>query len=304
MRMGAEDAFEADMHDERQPRALAALAERQHGFVSAAQLAALGVGRGAIAHRVRTGQLHVWYRGVYAVGHRAVRREGRWMAAVLAAGIAGVLSHRSAAALWAIRQSARARIEVTVPTKRRSANDVQIHTAALEPDEMTVYDGIPVTTPARTLVDLAAVLRPEELKTAVNQAEILRLPYPDLSRYEGRRGISALRIRKEPIVTRSKLEADFIAFLATHGLPAALVNAPMNGREPDFRWPQAKLIVEVDGFGTHGTRQAFEDDRARDRCLLTAGWRVVRITYRQLHEEPRAVARDLAALLPRLSRST
>ena len=226
------------------------------------------------------------------------------MAAVLAAGVTAVLSHRSAAALWVIRPTARARIEVTVPTKRRSANDIQIHSAALEPDEITIKDGIPVTTPARTLVDLAAVLRPDDLRSAINQAEILRLPYPDLSRYEGRRGISALKRREEPVLTRSKLERDFIAFLDANALPPALVNQPLSGKEPDFRWPRHKLIVEVDGFDTHRTRQAFEDDRARDRKHLAAGWRVVRITHRQLHEQPRELAADLARLLPRLSAST
>jgi hypothetical protein len=290
--MSAETAFGVDMQHKLPSRVIAALAERQHGVVAAWQL---DLGRGAVAHRVRTGQLHVWYRGVYAVGHRVLTREGRWMAAVLAAGPDAVLSHRSAAALWGIRPSARPRIEVTAP--RRSRPGVQVHQARLAPDEITVRDGIPVTTPARTLVDLAAVLRPDEIKKAVNQAEILRLPYPDLSRYTGRRGMKHLQTRPEPVMTRSKLERDFIAFVEAHGLPTPLVNAGLGTKEPDFRWPKHKLIVEVDGFGTHGTRQAFEDDRARDRRLAAAGWQVVRVTYRQLHEEPRTVARDLAALL-------
>jgi very-short-patch-repair endonuclease len=288
------------MQRERQPRAIADLAERQHGFVAAWQL---GLGRGAIDHQVRTGRLHVWYRGVYAVGHRAVRREGRWMAAVLAAGPRAVLSHRAAAALWAIRPSVRPRIEVTVPVKRRSANDIQIHCAPLAPDEITVHDGIRVTTPARTLVDIAAVLPPHELGRAVNQAEILRLPFPDLDRYAGRRGISKLR-RAEPDHTRNDFEAAFRAFAAAHGLPAPLVNRHLDGIEPDFRWPSHKLVVELDGFETHGTRGAFERDRARDRKLLAAGWRVVRITWRQLHETPTELAHDLHSLLPRLSAST
>jgi very-short-patch-repair endonuclease len=184
---------------------------------------------------------------------------------------------------------------VTAP--RRSRHGIQVHRARLAPDEITVENGIPATTPARTLVDLAAVLRPDEIKQAVNQAEILRLPYPDLSRYAGRRGIKHLRTPAEPTTTRSKVECDFIAFLNAHALPKPLVNHPLNGKEPDFRWLHAKLIVEVDGFGIDGTRQAFEDDRARDRKLLTAGWRVVRVTYHQLHEAPRALAQDLAALL-------
>jgi very-short-patch-repair endonuclease len=293
--MRFQPAVDIDIRGQLQSRAIAALAECQHGVVAARQLLALGLARGAIDRRVQAGELHVWYRGVYAVGHRVLTREGRWMAAVLAAGPGAVLSHRSAAALWEIRRSARPRIEVTAP--RRSRHGIQVHQARLAPDEVTVHNGIPVTTPARTLVDLAAVLRPDELEKAINQTEILRLPYPDLSRYRGHRGISALRTRPEPTISRSQLERDFIAFLNAHALPKPLVNTPLNGKEPDFRWPKHRLIVEVDGFATHGTRQAFETDRARDRTLLAAGWRVVRITYRQLHEQPQEVANDLAALL-------
>jgi len=114
---------------------------------------------------------------------------------------------------------------------------------------------------------------------------------------EGRRGVKHLRTRAEPTITRSRLERDFIAFLDAHDLPRPLVNQPLSGKEPDFRWPAQKLIAELDGFGTHGTRQAFEDDRARDRSLLIAGWRVIRIPYRQLREQPATVAGDLAQLL-------
>lgn len=278
-------------------RAIAELAERQHGFIARRQL---DLGRGALAHALAAGRLHRWYRGVYAVGHRAVRREGRWMAAVLAVGGDAVLSHRAAAALWGIRPSVRPRIEVTTARKVASRDNVQVHCARLAPDEVTVRDGIPVTTAARTLVDLAAVLRPHELARAINQAEILRLPYPDLTRYAGRRGIAKLR-RAEPDNARNDFEAEFIAFLAAHGLPAPLVNGRMGTIEPDLRWPAHKVIVELDGFGTHGTRRAFERDRERDRRLSAAGWRVIRVTWRQLHEDRTELAGDLHRLLPRLS---
>jgi very-short-patch-repair endonuclease len=224
------------------------------------------------------------------------------MAAVLAAGPTAVLSHRSAAALWGIRPTARTRIEVTVPTKRRSASDIEIHCARLAPDEVTVHDGIPVTTPARTLVDLAAVLPPHKLDRAVNQAEILRLPFPDLARYAGRRGIT--KLKHAPTGTRNDFEASFLAFVKAHDLPTPLVNRPLNAIEPDFRWPAHKVIVELDGFETHGTRRAFERDRERDRRLHAAGWRVVRVTWRHLHEQRAELANDLHRLLPRLSTST
>jgi hypothetical protein len=264
--------------------------------VAGRQLRSLGVGRGAIDHWVKTGRLHVWYRGVYAVGHRALKREGRWMAAVLAIGLDAALSHRSAGALSGMRPSARAAIEVTVGRKVRGPAGVEVHHARLEPDEVTTIDGIPVTTPARTLVDLAAVLPADQLRKAVRQAQILRLPYPDLERYRGRRGVANLP-RTEPLPTRSELEDRFQAFLNANDLPRALINAPERGVEPDIRWPQAKLIVELDGYDTHGTRDAFEDDRARDRALLVAGWRTIRVTWRQLHEQSRALAEDLRRLL-------
>jgi REase_MTES_1575 len=285
-RMPAESEVAHDMDAQLRSRAIAELAERQHGFVARRQL---DLGRGALAHALAAGRLHRWYRGVYAVGHRDVRREGD-----------AVLSHRAAAALWGIRPSVRPRIEVTTARKVASRDNVQVHCARLAPDEVTVRDGIPVTTAARTLVDLAAVLSPHELARAINQAEILRLPYPDLTRYAGRRGIAKLR-RAEPDNARNDFEAEFIAFLAAHGLPAPLVNVRMGTIEPDLRWPAHKVIVELDGFSTHGSRRAFERDRERDRRLSAAGWRVIRVTWRQLHEDRTELADDLHRLLPRLS---
>jgi hypothetical protein len=291
-----ETDIDGDSHGECRSRAIAALAERQHGVVAVRQLRSLGVGPGAIDHWVKTGRLHVWYRGVYAVGHRALKREGRWMAAVLAVGPDAALSHRSAGALSGMRPSARWAIEVTVGRKVRGPAGVEVHHARLEPDEVTTIDGIPVTTAARTLVDLAAVLPADQLHKAVKQAAILQLPHPDLERYRGRRGTRNLP-RHEPAPTRSELEDRFNAFLSANGLPPGMVNAPQRGKEPDIRWPHARLIVELDGFDTHGTRHAFEDDRARDRALLVAGWRTIRVTWRQLHEQPRALAKDLKTLL-------
>jgi REase_MTES_1575 len=277
-------------------REIAALADRQHGMVSWVQLR--GCGRRAIEHHVACGHLHSWYRGVYSVGHRVVTREGRWMAAVLAIGPGAVLSHRSAGALWAIRPSARPRMDVTVARKVRSREEIEVHQACLAPDETTVHDGIPVTTPARTLVDLAAVLHPHALTKAVNQSEILRLPFPDLDRYRGRRGIRHLRRHQgEPTPTRNDFEDGFRAFLKAHDLPTPLINTMIGPFEADFAWPRAKLIVELDGFVTHGTRQAFERDRARDRALQAGGWRVARITWRQLHEQPQTLVAELRALL-------
>src|SRR4051794_4711046 len=178
--------------------AIAALAARQHGLVSHAQLGELGVGDGAIKHRVAVGRLHRIHRGVYAVGHRALRREARWMAAVLAAGPGAALSHRSAAELWGIRNGSRARIDVSVPRHRRSTSRLEGHVVEMQCDEVTVEDGIRVTTPARTLLDLATVVSPQHLKAAFDEAEVRRLTSPTsldalVSRYAGRRGTRAIR---------------------------------------------------------------------------------------------------------------
>jgi very-short-patch-repair endonuclease len=285
---------------------IAALAARQHGVVARAQLVALGLGHRAIDHRVACGRLHVVHHGVYAVGHRRLTRRGQWMAAVLAAGPGATLSHRSAAALWDLHRSAQTRIEVSTPSRRRHRPGIEVHRAGLQPDEVTEVDGIPVTTVPRTLLDLAAVLPRSRLERAIERAEALRLTDPVsldglLRRYPRRHGTRSLRevVRQgiEPILTRSELEDRFLAFLDARGLPRPRVNVLIEGLEVDFVWPEQRLIVELDGHNTHGTRAAFERDRQRDRILQAAGWRVVRITWRQLQDDPAAIARDLGRLL-------
>jgi predicted transcriptional regulator of viral defense system len=170
--------IDGELHARRLDAAIAAFAERQHGIVSRGQLAELGLGRGAIDHRLKCGRLHLIHRGVFAVGHRLTSREGRWIAAVLAVGPGAVLSHRSAAALWGMRETARGRVDVTVPRVHRSRTAIQVHQASLAADELTDARGIPVTTPARTLFDLASVVGPQALERAINEAEVLRLTSP------------------------------------------------------------------------------------------------------------------------------
>jgi very-short-patch-repair endonuclease len=286
--------------------AIAALAARQHGVVSRSQLLALGLGAGAIKHRVGVGRLHPLHRGVYAVGHRAVRREAWWMAAVLAAGSDAVLAGRSAAALWCMRQSHRARIEVVSP-RRVDVRGIEARCIALAPDEVTVHDGIPVTTPARTLFDLAAVVPAHHLEAAFNEAEYRRLTSPVsldalLARYPGRRGTQALRRvlddhrRNGETRTRGELER-FLALVDAANLPRPKINRHTDHGELDAAWPEQRVVVELDGFAAHGTRRAFEDDRAKDRERVAAGWRVVRVTWRQLADDPARIAAQLKALL-------
>ncbi len=285
---------------------MAELAGRQHGVVSRAQLQRLGLERRAVGHRLERGRLHPLHRGVYAVGHRVVSQRGRWMAATLASGEGAALSHRSAGALWGILRSS-GTPEVTLPVERRSRAGLRVHASVLAPDERTTLDGIPVTTPPRTLLDLAAVLPPDRLERAVHQAEVLRLADPLslpalLERHPGRRGTAAFRaildgLDTGPRVTRSELEDRFLLLAAAAGLPVPATNVLVEGFEVDCLWREHRLVAELDGRAAHATLAAFERDRARDRTLQAAGWRVVRTTWRQLREEPTAVAEDLRRLL-------
>jgi very-short-patch-repair endonuclease len=290
-------------------RWIAQLAERQHGVVARRQLRAHGIGRDAIDHRIKLGRLHVLYRGVYSVGHRILTTQGRWMAAVIASGAGAVLSHRSAAALWGLWHWVG--FEVTAPGARRARPGILLHYAQLPPDEVTSVQGIPVTTVPRTLLDLAAVLPQSRLEGATNQAEIRALRDPlsladMVERHPNQHGIGKARavvaaLRRGTTVERSELEVRFREFLRSRGLPPAQLNVPIpvNGNwfECDCVWPAERLVVELDGRAVHGTAAAFERDRARDRVLNAAGWRVVRITWRQLHEEPAVVAADMAKML-------
>jgi very-short-patch-repair endonuclease len=291
---------------------IAELADAQYGVVARRQLLALGVGEEAVEVRLRTGRLHRLHRGVYSVGHRVVPREGRWLAAVLFVGPGAVLSHRSAAALWGIRGHYSGAIEVTAQSKSRSRGVIRRHFAALSGDEVTVERGIPVTTVPRTLFDMAMVLRIDAVEQSLRQSERLRL-YDSLSledllrRYPRRQGSrvvrECLRRRRElpPGMTREELEARFRAFLELSGLPRPRFNAWLSlgshRYQVDCLWPRARLIVELDGFATHGTRMAFEGDRDRDRRLSAAGYRSTRVTWRQLLDIPEEIAADLRVLL-------
>ena len=289
---------------------LAALAAQQGGVVSVGQLHALGFDRNAIAYRVRIGRLHRLHRGVYAVGHVALTPRGRRMAAVLACGPAAVASHRCAGALHAVRPTSRARFDVTARTHRRPPG-IDVHRCVLRPEEITVVDGVPCTTLVRTYIDLADVVPPEQTRKAIVRGEQQRLVdfaalAAAVDAANGRRGQGVLRAiladyTGEVAMTASELEERMFALLRRANLPLPVVNTSLmlDGREvrPDFLWPAHRLMVETDGFATHGTRAAFEDDRARDAAILVAGFRVVRFTWRQIRDRPHEVARTLAALL-------
>jgi len=246
------------------------------------------------------------HRGVYAlVSRRLLTKHGHWMAAVLACGPGSFLSHRGATALWGIRGGTR--LEVTVPRGRKPRAGIHLHWANLPDDETTSHEGIPTTTVPRTLLDLSAVVQRDELRSALRQSEQLRLTDPlwlgDLvERYPRKPGVPTLRALIEEAqrglnVVREELEERFQAFLLDAGLPLPSTNVLIEGFEVDCVWPVARLIVELDSRTHHAIAHAFEADRVRDRRLEAAGWRVVRITWRQLHDTPDEVEADLRKLL-------
>ena len=287
------------------------LADRQYGHVARRQLLAAGLSPGQIRHRVRSGYLVCVYAGVYAVGHRPQTRSSRFMAAVLAAGVDAALSHGSAAAHRGIRGWGGGPIHVSAPRKICRDRRICAHQARLPPDEVSVIDAIPTTGISRTLFDLAGTLGAEAFQAALRQAEFLRatdtLTLADLlERHPRRRGASIVRAALESgrfgaVRTRSGLELGFLAFLDARGLPLPEVNALIEagGRtyEADAAYRAAQLIVELDDFSSHGTTSAFESDRARDRALLLAGWRTIRVTPAMLGDGADELERDLRALL-------
>jgi hypothetical protein len=275
---------------------LAEFAARRHGVVSAAQLHEIGFDEAAIRRRVAAGRLHRLYRGVYAVGHTIVNREGRWLAAVLACGDGAALSHRTAAALWGIRPTASARIDVTVPRTSgvRSSSAIVVHRPR-QPAETTRLDGIPVTTPGQTLADLATALPRRQLEKAVEMAEVRRLHVAPPRDHAGLQRLRQAAVHALPATTRSPLEDAFLELCDNHGIPRPLVNTVVEGYEVDFCWPELRLIVETDGFEHHGTRAAFERDRARDARLTARGWRVVRLTDAQVRNDAASSAEVVLA---------
>ena len=291
-------------------REIARLAARQHGVVSRAQLRATGLGDGAVSYRLRVGRLHRIHRAVYAVGYPQLSERALFLAAALACGERAVVSHRSAATLWGVRPQAPRAVDVTIPGEagRRQRRGLTIHrTRQLSDSEVTRRDGVPVTSPARTLLDLAEVLPCRPLERALDEAERLRLFKPRAIRAaieanRGRVGAAALakvleRHLPGSTMTCNDLEELFLALCDSHDLPRPAVNTPIGRFRPDFLWREQRLIVETDGRETHGTRAAFEADRARDAELTVAGYRVVRFTYRQVTNEPAVVARILRSLL-------
>jgi very-short-patch-repair endonuclease len=283
-------------------RELGELASRQYGVIARGQLLALGFGAGAIRGRIRSGRLTPVHAGVYLVGHVARARLATEMAAVLACGRGAVVSHRSAAVLWGLVAGTAGAVPVDVTVRYGWApnrHGIRVHRRdAVERGDLRPMDGLTVTSPARTLFDLASLVNLAELEAAAAEGErrhgVRSAALADqLERNRGRPGAAGLRSLVEraerPALSRSKAERRLIALLRAHRVPSPEANQRLAGFQVDLLWRSARVVVEFDGFAFHADRGAFERDRQRDAELQAQGYRVIRVTWRQLTDHPTAV---------------
>jgi hypothetical protein len=262
-----------------------------------------GFSSAQIDGRIRARRLNRVYQGVYAAGHRRLTVEGRWMAATLAVG--GALSHATAAAAWDLRRTSSPLIHVTVagdPGRKRREN-IKVHrSTTLTPAETTVHRGIPITTPARTIIDLSRTLKGRALEHVIDLADQRGLVDFDHLRQANSASLQAVLSRYGPAPTCSELEERFLELCDAHGIERPETNTRIEGIEVDFVWRDQRLVVEVDGYAYHRSPEAFETDRERDVTLSVAGWRVLRFTWAQIETRAgwvaaaiRTGARPLAA---------
>ena len=251
------------------------------------------------------------HRDVYAFGPRPLTKRGKWLAAVLAMGPGAFLSHRSAAALWGLAGD-RPKVDVNAPRGRQirpgRRSGIKVHRCKFDPGEVTMRDGIPVSTVARTLFDVAERSQPYELKNAWDEASRLKvLRIAEVAAvYERGQGRRRARGRIRPFLeaeqrhvedSASPLEERFAEFVVARRLPPPQTNVLVGKDEVDALWPDARLIVELDSWEFHSHRAAFEKDRDRDTDHLLAGYRTIRVTHRRLSEEPERLAAQIRALL-------
>ncbi len=291
--------------------AIAELAEVQHGVVARRQLAALGIGPRAIGNRLSRRSLVSLHRGVYAFGHRQLRIEGRRLAAVLAVR-GGVLSHRDAAALHGMRAAPESRrVSVTTRTAARPAPGLWVHARRpLTPEDVAVVQAIPVTSPARTLVDLAPMLTAAQLQSTLGESDrkgLLEVAAVEraLERTKSRHGQGHARIRAAldahakhgAVLARSWLEERFLDLVLTAGLPRPRLNALAAGFEVDALWPDERVVVELDGWAHHKERAAAARDRDKTNRLQVAGYLVLRFLHGDVVGRPSEVAAAIRGLL-------
>jgi len=287
---------------------LVRVGERQRGCVHRSQLLAAGIGRGSIAYRLEVGTLHRIYRDVYLLGRPRLEPLARETATILHFAGWAVLSHRSAGALWGLIETQGEPVPVTAVGRHfRSRQEwLRIHRVpALDPYDMCHHSGLPATAAPRTLVDLAGVLDPLELESAVAECRRRGLTSDKalnaaIERAQGRTGTGVLRkLLREPEAARtlSRYERKLLALIRAANLPRPRTNVRVCGHVVDLAWTEQRLVGEFDGWQFHRRRQAFEVDRRRDQDLVAAGYRVIRITARQIDHEPLALIARLAVLL-------
>ena len=289
---------------------IARWAAEQHGVITLAQLHACGLDRAAVLRRVRAGTLHPVHRGVYAVGHPALTLTGRFVAAVLACGDGAALSWFACGAYWKFLRWEERLIDVTVPgTTTRSIAGLRVHRArSLDERDVWRRDGMLVTSPARTLLDLAAVLPPEALRRAARQAQAerrvnVRQLADLLRRANGHHGVRALRaiVADGPTPTRSDLEDLLLDLLDDAGIERPEVNAPLrlDGRRivPDYLWRERRIALEADSRRWHADPLTRRNDDDKQAILEAHGYRVLRVDGLQIVDRPaQTVARIAAAL--------
>lgn len=288
---------------------IAALAARQRGVVHRDQLLAVGLHRSSLARRVRAGRLHPVLPRVFAVGHVALPVGGREAAALLWRGPWSALSHESAA--WVLGLApipALVHVSGAVGGSASRSDVVAHRVAVLAADDVHVRNGLRVTRPARTLLDLAATAEPRQLDRLVAEARLRRLVDERelrevVSRHPRRRGgarlLALLDAEREPAMTRSDAERRFRDLMRRSGMPMPLASARVAGFEVDALWADERVIVEVDGFAFHRSRQAFERDRRKAGVLEASGFRVLRVSWRQIVEAPETVVASVATALAR-----
>ena len=291
---------------------LADLAEAQYGVATYRQMRELGLSNGHIHRASKACRLRRVHRGVYAVGHKRLSRHGRCLAAVLACGESAVLSHRSAAWLWGLIPTCPSEPEVTAPGRGHRRFRIRVHrVATLAGQDCVSKDGIQVTTVARTLVDLAEVASARDLSRAVDRAKRLgRLDLDALDRILARRSrtVGAKRLRKalalyrKPVFDRARSELLFLDALEKEGVSLPKLNCWAEKWEIDAYWEAERFAVEVDGWETHGSREAFENDRLRLEEMKLAGIDCIPVSARRIEKEPRQVARRIRVLLDRRRR--
>jgi very-short-patch-repair endonuclease len=287
-------------------RTIARQATSQSGPITRQQLAAAGLTQSAVNRRAAKGALHRVYRGVFLVGHEALAPRARETAALLAAGERAVISHASAAHLWGFAALDDEGVHVTVVgRRRRSRQGLIVHYAtSLDPLDVRRLHGLPLTAPARTLFDLAATGYPQ-LERAFGEAHAQRLVtareiedmFERAGPRAGTRALRALQSDNASGFTRSKAERVLRGLLRDANLPTPRFNAKIAGYEVDAVWPDRRLVVEVDGYAYHGHRAQFERDRRKDLALTAAGYRVIRISWRQLTQEPFALIAVISSAL-------